>query len=153
VADKPKPTGADKPEPELEKLVARRIREQLGEGGLQKLIGARQQIQAKMEASGTVTRAGELTAHGELTADAVAVVESASPELASDIRNLSPEHANLAINLYLALLQTLQFLLVLYQMVHHQPPTQPQIVQIFNQTTIVFNHTTNNVINMPPGHG
>jgi hypothetical protein len=62
VADKPKPTGADKPEPELEKLVARRIREQLGEGGLQKLIGARQQIQAKMEASGTVTRAGELTA-------------------------------------------------------------------------------------------
>jgi len=58
----------------LEKLVARRIREQLGEGGLEKLIEARQRVEAQVqrrieaevlqihvgtEASAEVTRPGE----------------------------------------------------------------------------------------------
>lgn len=61
---------------------------------------------------------------------------------------------NLAINFYVAIVQTLQFLVTLYQIVHHEPPTQIQIIEIFDHTTNVFNQTTNIVINMPPpGHG
>lgn len=74
------------------------------------------------------------------------VLRGASPALANDIAGRSPQDINLAINIYVALLQTLQVLLMLYQMFHQQPPTQTQIIQIFNQTTTIVHQT----INMPP---
>jgi hypothetical protein len=141
----------------LEDLVARRIREQLGEGGLQELIEAQQQIRAtvrvepRVEVSAVVIRPGE-----EVSAEvgnALSVIESTSPALAGDIKDRSPQDVNLAINLFMAIMQTLQFLLMLYQMVHQQPPTQPQVIEIFNQTTNVLNQTSNIVINMPPPAG
>jgi hypothetical protein len=153
----------------LEKLVARRIREQLGEGGLERLIEARRRIEAQtqelqievgLEAAGEVQPApAELKLHGHtpevkvqaaLPGDVIAVIESASPELANDIRSRSPQDVNLAINFFLAITQTLQFLLTVYQIFHQQPPSQTQIIEIFNHTTNVINQTTTTVINMPP---
>ena len=73
-------------------------------------------------------------------------LQGAAPELANDLKGRSPQDITLAINIYLAILQTLQVLLMLYQMAHDQPPSQTQINQIFNQATTVVNQT----INMPP---
>jgi hypothetical protein len=138
-----------------------------GSQGLQKFIAAAQQIQAKIqghrEATGgfagrgeltsvvAVVGDGELTGHGGLRADVVAIVESASPKLAGDIRNLSREKFDSAVNALTALGTAAQLVLSVYLALHHQPPQQPQ--EIFNQTVIVYDQTTNNVINMPQGHG
>jgi hypothetical protein len=177
--DHPYPAVVDKPvrsstvvdEP-LEKLVARRIREQLGEGGLERLIDARRriegqaqelQIEVGLEATGEVQPApAELKIHGHTPevkvqaappGDVIAVIESASPELAGDLRSRSPQDINLAINLFMAIMQILQVALMLYQMVHGEPPSQQQVIQIFNHTTNVIKHTTNVVVNMAPDHG
>ena len=77
---------------------------------------------------------------------AVLVLRGASPELANDLKGRSPRDITLAINIYLAILQTLQVLLMVYQVAHDQPPTQTQINEIFNQTTTIVHQT----INMPP---
>jgi hypothetical protein len=146
-----------------EELVTRRIREQLGEGGLQRLIEAQAQLRIGVtaEASAVVVRPSpaESKLHGHTPEvkvqpaqpdDVIAVIESASPELANDIRSRSPQDVNLAINFFLAIMQTLQFLLTVYQIFHQQPPSQTQIIEIFNHTTNVINQTTTTVINMPP---
>jgi hypothetical protein len=75
-----------------------------------------------------------------------------SPELANDIKSRSPQEIMLAATLWSAFVQTLAFLVMLFQNYHQQAPTQQQINEIFNQTTIVFNQTINNVIKPPPGH-
>ena len=62
-----------------------------------------------------------------------------------EIQARNPLDATLMINLYVAMMTTLQTLLTLYQVIHSQPVTHTQIVEIFNQTT-------NYIINMPPGH-
>ena len=48
----------------------------------------------------------------------------------------------------MAIMQILQTALTLYQIVHGQPASQQQIIQIFNQTTNVIHQTTFN--NPPP---
>lgn len=153
----------DRPLESLEELVARRIAEQLDKGRLNELLNAAsQQARAQPQLSGE----GHLRAHveivgsgevGEVTnppGEMVAVIESASPELARDIRSRSPQDINLAINFFMAIMQTLQLLLMVYQIVHGEPPSQQQVIQIFNHTNNVINQTTNVVVNMPPpGHG
>jgi hypothetical protein len=85
--------------------------------------------------------------------EVIPAIQLAAPELAEEIRHLSPQDAMLTLNLFMALMQVLQTLLTLYQVTHSQPPTQTQIVEIFNHTTNVFHQTTNIVTNMPPEHG
>jgi hypothetical protein len=154
---------ADEPN-ELERLVAQRILEQLRESGLQALIEAQQQLGAQirgdaalevsvgLEADGYVTKAADLvgitdSAEVVLTpGPAVLVLRGAAPKLANDIEGRSPREIKSAIDLYMALLGTLTFLLTLYQMFHHQPATPEQLVQIFKQTTTIVHQT----INMPP---
>ena len=98
-----------------------------------------------MVASAEVTHAS-----GEI----VDIIESASPELAQDIRGRSPQDINFVVNFYMAILQTLQLLMMVYQIVHGEAPSHQQVIEIFNQTTNVYNQTTNVVVNMPPpGHG
>lgn len=137
----------------LEQLVASRIREQLGEGGLESLIVARHRIQEGLDAQlGLEVQIG-LEASAEVTAasgEVVAIVESASPELADDIKGLSPEKKMLYLTYWLAFVTTLQFLVMRYQTVYGQPPTQSQIIEIVNQTNNVYNQIASIVINMPP---
>lgn len=76
---------------------------------------------------------------------AVLVLRSASPQLATDIQGRSQQDIRLAIDIYLAILQTLQVLLMLYQSLHRQPPTQIEIREILEQTTRVVRQT----ISMP----
>jgi hypothetical protein len=159
---------ADEPN-ELERLVAQRILEQLREGGLQGLIEAQKQLEAQMEGAKRGEAALEVSV--QLEADghvetqstdlvgitdsldvvispgpAVLVLRGAAPELAIDIEGRSPQDINLAVNLYMAFVTTLGVLLQLWQMFHHQAPTQTQIIEIFNQTTTVVHQT----LNMPP---
>ena len=150
---------ADEPN-ELERLVSQRILEQLREGGPQGLIEARQQLDAQMEGAAALEISVGLEADGRV--DSVGITDSgdvvispdphvlvlrgAVPRLAIDIEGRSPQDINLAVNLYMAFVTTLAVLLQLWQMFHHQPPTQEQIEQIFNQTTTVVHQT----INMPP---
>jgi hypothetical protein len=146
---------------ELERLVAQRIREQLGaKGGLERLIEGLQEIQAQRGVLGLIQAqlkgvqaqfggSGRLEASAEVVVSpeaAVAVLESKSPAVANDIKGLSPQQINVAINLYIALVTTLMFLLQLFQSWHQQPPTQTEIHAVFNQTTTVVHQT----INMPP---
>ena len=51
---------------------------------------------------------------------------------------------------WLAFVTTLQFLVMRYQTVYGQPPTQSQIIEIVNQTNNVYNQIASIVINMPP---
>jgi len=56
--------------------------------------------------------------------------------------------------LWTAFVQTLEFLVMLFQIVHGHPPTPVQLNEIFNQTTNVYNQTIIIVNNMPTqGHG
>jgi hypothetical protein len=157
------PGVADENLESLAELVTRRISEQLGAGRLDELLAiAAQQAAAAVE--------GKFGGEGHLTAtvgvagagEGTAAVDVANPEaadavklptLALDLRGRSPQDINLAINLFMAAMQVFQVALTLYQIVHGEPPSQTQIIQIFNQTTTVINQTTNNVINMPPTHG
>jgi hypothetical protein len=104
-----------------------------------------------MDAAGEVTV--QMDGAAEVTrspAQAVAMIESASPELAGDLHGRSPQDTNLAINFFMAIMQILQVALMVYQMAHVEPPSQQQVIQIFNQTTNVIIQTTN----MPsPDHG
>jgi hypothetical protein len=138
----------------LEKLVARRIREQLDEGGLEGLTRGRIEAQAQEVRVFGIQAAGEVgfpeVKQAAPPGEALAVIESASPELANDVRSRSPQDITLALTLWSAFVQTLEFLVMLFQIVHGQPPTSVQINEIFNHTTNVFNQTTNIVINMPP---
>jgi hypothetical protein len=145
----------DEPLEPVKELVARRIREQLVEGRLSELLDATfQQASAQLQVRVQLEAAGEVTATDvvgitdsatfELTHDLA--IEAASPELAHDLQGRSPQDINLAINIFIAIMQLLQALLTVYQIVHGEPPSQQQVVQIFNQTTNV-------VVNMPPpGH-
>lgn len=150
---------ADEPN-ELERLVAQRIREQLGEGGLQRLIEAWRQIEAQVEGGRLEAQVRPVEAQfGDSvgitdSADvvispdpAVLVLRGASPELAIDIEGRSPRDIKLAVDLYMAFLATLTALLALWSTFHQQPPNPTQIIEIFNQTTN-FVHQT--IINMPP---
>ena len=106
-----------------------------------------------MEAAGDVGVTVHMDAAGEVThapSDAVAINDSASFELARDLHNRSPQDIDLALNFFTAIMQILQTALTLYQIVHGQPPSQQQIIQIFNQTTNVIHQTT---INAPPPPG
>ena len=159
---------AEDPE-SVERLVARIIVEQLGAGGLEKLIQAQQAISQNIQPVGVesqeafghpaVTGAVETTlepAQASFTvsvapslsfkAEAVSAIESASPELANEIRVRGAQDATQLINLFMALVQVMQTLLTLYQITHSEPPTQTEIVQIFNQTT-------NYVLNVGEGPG
>ena len=158
---------ADEPS-ELERLVAlvaQRIREQLEEeGGLQRLIEGRRQLEAQLEASGRL-EAGETTTSAEASpfdtipagrasgtygwagsatgfAPAVLVLQTAAPNLAKDIEGRSPRDITLVVNLYMAFVTTLSVLLPLWQ----QPPNLTQIIDVFNNQTNVVYQT----INMPP---
>ncbi|MGE5693893.1 MAG: hypothetical protein ACM4D3_01250 [Candidatus Sericytochromatia bacterium] len=143
----------------LERLVAR-IREQVADGGLHRLIQARQEIEAQLEGSGRIdAQLDRLEAYleggsvepessGDVVMSpepAVLVLRSASPQLATDIQGRSQQDIRLAIDIYLAILQTLQVLLMLYQSLHRQPPTQIEIREILEQTTRVVRQT----ISMP----
>ncbi|HKP41795.1 hypothetical protein [Mycobacterium sp.] len=152
----------DEPFERLEELVARRIREQLGEGRLDELLRIAFQ-QGRADAHAQFSGEGELRAHVEVgvvssaelsppPGEVVAVIESASPELANDIRGRSPQDINFVLNFYMAIMQTLQLLLTVYQIVHGEQPSHQQVIEIFNQTTNVINQTTNVVVNMPSGH-
>jgi hypothetical protein len=77
-------------------------------------------------------------------------VRSALPELADEIHT-RPQDATVLINLFAALVQLLATAVTLYQIIHPQAPTPPQIVEIFNQTYNVVNQST--VVNPPPAHG
>src|ERR1700738_4725699 len=104
---------ADEPN-ELERLVAQRIREQLGEGGLQGLIEARQQLEAQLQGSGRLeaevrpveAQFGDSvrtkdSADVVISPDpAVLVLQTSSPGLANDIKGRSPQDITLAINIY-----------------------------------------------------
>lgn len=74
------------------------------------------QVTAQMDAAAEVTRA-----------DIVAIIDSASFELGRDLRIRSPKDINLALNFFMAIMQILQTALTLYQFVHGQPPSQPEI--------------------------
>lgn len=146
---------AHKPE-QPENLVARSIRDQLGEGGLERLIEAQEAVQKIFrEQSEPVTGSIQsslqpmqtsfglrVTASYKFTAEVVPAMQSASPELADKLRLSDPQDAMLLLNLFMALMQVVQTLLTVYQVTHSEPPTQTQIVEIFN-------NTTNYVINMP----
>jgi hypothetical protein len=101
---------------------------------------------AKGSASGAYGWTGSASGVSEMTA----AIESVSPKLARDLQSRSPQDISLAINIYMAIMQTLQLLLMVYQMVHGEPPSQEQVIQIFNQTTNVIHQTTTVVVNMPP---
>jgi hypothetical protein len=77
-------------------------------------------------------------------------VRSALPELADEIHT-RPQDATVLINVFAALVQLLATAVTLYQIIHPQAPTPPQIVEIFNQTYNVVNHTT--IVNPPPAAG
>lgn len=82
----------------------------------------------------------------KLTFRVVPAIRDASPELADKIQLSPPQDAERLLNLFMALMQVVQTLLTVYQITHSEPPTQTQIVQIFN-------NTTNYVIQMPQEHG
>jgi hypothetical protein len=144
----------------LEELVIRRIREQLGSGGLERFIEANLRVEATPSASVVVQpgaahitlRGGtpEVKIEAAQPGDAIAVIESVFPDLANDMQGCSPQDVTLAINLYLAIIATLQFLLMIYQTVHQQPPTHEEFIEIFNHTTNVIQQTTTTITNMPP---
>ncbi|MGH3551894.1 MAG: hypothetical protein ACRDT5_04710 [Mycobacterium sp.] len=166
---------ADELEP-LENLVARRIREELGEGRLDKLIQAQQAVQksiaihvpaAKAHASmpaPTVTvtdgaaqpQSIHATLHvqpiitGELELipreavdEAVDAIRAASPGLADDIQNRSPQEIMLALNFFTVLMQVVQVTLTAIPLIHPEPATQTQIIEMCKQTI-------NCVMNVPP---
>jgi hypothetical protein len=110
---------------EVERLVAQRILEQLGEGGLQRLTEAQHKLVAQLKGGGQLV--AEVSAVEAQLGDsvgikdsakfvispgpAVMVLQGASPELANDIKDRSPHEITLVINIFLAFLQTLQVLL------------------------------------------
>ncbi len=157
---------------ELERLVAERVFEQLS-GSTRSELPTWHELERRIRTIRALVLQGEvslevavgLEADGRVEArsqdlvgitdsadvvispdEAISVLRGVSPVLANDLKGRSPQDINFAINIYLAILQTLQILLMLYQMAHDQPPTQTQIIEIFNQTTTVVNQT----INMPP---
>lgn len=158
-------------EPESpENLVARRIREQLGQGRLDKLIQAQEVLKIftqgiqlegipSEEAFGTphvgggsisaVLQPPQAHLEGRVSeyklrqiADAMGV---ADPELANEVQIRGPRDAMVMINYFNALMALIQAALTVYQIVHGAPPPPERIVQIFN-------NTTNWVIQAPPAH-
>jgi hypothetical protein len=161
----------------LENLVASRIREQLGQGRLDKLIEAQQAVQKSLtqrihshgieseETFGGATVTGGIAAElqptqaalsgqGTLAAevevirgDLVNAIRPADPELAKVVEGRNRQDAALAIELFVALVQVLQTSLTLYQVTH---PTQPPAPTF--KIIEIFNNTTNYFINTSPSH-
>jgi len=156
----------------LEKLVARRIREQLGQGRLDKLIEAQQALQKSLvqrihvhgieseEAFGVPTVTGgvaaqvgpiqvTLSVQGTLSAeveviprDLVDAIRPADPELVKVVEGRSSRDAALAIDLFVAMVQVLQTSVRLYQVTH--PAQAPAPTQ---KIVEIFDNTTNYFIN------
>lgn len=155
-------TAEEHPET-LEALVARRIREELSAGRLDELmaLAARRAAAPRVEANftgggtmGATMRPVEASLTGEVippSPSQIATIEEASPRLARDLAGRSPQDINLAVNLFMAIMQILQVALSLYQITHGEPPAQTQIIQIFNETTNVIHQTTSIVV--PPAQG
>lgn len=104
-------------------------------------------VRASFGGSGSLSATVAAIGTGVVGTQAVKVIEPASPALAEDIRKSDSEKATLLLTAFMALMQVLQVLMEAYQFFHHEPPTQSQIVQIFNQTTVMLTNSP-----MPP-HG
>lgn len=168
---------AEEPE-SIDDLVARIIREQLEQGGLDRLLEVtkpyvatelnvnalvRGPKPAEVDAApgGRGTLSGEakvvvipvIKADGTvIPAEVVDAIRSASPELADEIQTRNPQDATQVINLFVALINLLAALLALYVAQHPAAPVTPQqVIQIFDQSRHVVNQTI--VVNPPPPHG
>ena len=153
----------DQSEP-LENLVARRIRDQLGAGGLDRLIQAQdavaQVIRPASIPSGAVvgtptvivgTGASQMqpmqsSGIGHISErrmrDAVDSISAVDPELAKAFEGRGIQETMLILAAFTALMSVVQALLTVYQIVHPQPATPIQIQQIFdNVTNYVINPT------------
>lgn len=140
---------ADEPN-ELERLVAQRIREQLGEeGGLERLIEGRREIlgvSGRIEAQLKGVKAqfggsGRLSALAGVVVSpepAVLVLRTEAPKLANDIEGRSTRDIKLALELYMTFLTALLVVLLTRpQTFHQQAPNPTEIIDLFNQMTNV----------------
>ncbi|UXA05706.1 hypothetical protein KXD96_22800 [Mycobacterium sp. SMC-2] len=154
----------DQPE-RIENLVARRIREQLGQGGLDKLIQAQQAVAQQIELIGvpsprafgdmivvTQGMAAQLQpTEASLSGQAaVAAIRAVDRELADELELRSPQDITAALNFRAALINLIAAFVSLYQMMHGVPPSQQHIEQTINNVT---NAPTTIVINNPPQGG
>lgn len=161
----------------LEDLVRRLIRDELEHGGLEKLLKAKQ----LMEASGVVVKPegavleliggtanvtvepeiwkpgsmgatmapAVMRAEGTVSPQVVEALRSTYPALAAEIQK-RPERATAILNLFAAMLGVLLYLLQLHAVQHPASPVTPEhITQLFDQSQhITVNQTT--IINPPP---